>query len=97
MGNLTGSFAVVTGAGKGIGYAVAKRFLEDNAAGVALFDMDYELVSASGEAHKPTFTMRVLLSGCELAIGVGSSKQAAQQQAAEIAYNKLKGSADACD
>lgn len=57
----------------------------------------YELVSASGEAHKPTFTMRVLLNGRELAIGTGSSKQAAQQQAAEIAYNKLKGSADACD
>ena len=57
----------------------------------------YELVSASGEAHKPTFTMRVLLNGRELATGTGSSKQAAQQQAAEIAYNKLKGSADACD
>ena len=57
----------------------------------------YELVSASGEAHKPTFTMRVLLNGRELATGTGSSKQAAQQQAAEIAYNKLRGSADACD
>ena len=57
----------------------------------------YELVSASGEAHRPTFTMRVLLDGRELATGTGSSKQAAQQQAAEIAYNKLKGSADACD
>jgi len=57
----------------------------------------YELVSASGQAHKPTFTMRVLLDGRELAVGSGSNKQAAQQQAAEIAYNKLKGSADACD
>lgn len=57
----------------------------------------YELVSAAGEAHKPVFTMRVLLNGRELAQGTGSSKQAAQQQAAEIAYNRLKGSADACD
>lgn len=57
----------------------------------------YELVSTSGAAHKPTFTMRVLLDGRELAIGTGSNKQAAQQQAAEIAYNILKGSADACD
>ena len=57
----------------------------------------YELVSASGEAHKPTFTMRVLLNGKPLAEGTGSSKQAAQQQAAQIAYNKLKGSANGCD
>jgi len=57
----------------------------------------YELVSASGEAHKPTFVMRVLLDGEALAEGAGSSKQAAQQQAAQIAYNKLKGSANGCD
>lgn len=57
----------------------------------------YELVSSSGEAHRPTFTMRVLLNGDCLAEGSGSSKQAAQQQAAQIAYNKLKGSANACD
>lgn len=57
----------------------------------------YELVSASGEAHKPTFVMRVLLDGQPLAEGAGSSKQAAQQQAAQIAYNKLKGSANGCD
>ena len=57
----------------------------------------YELVSASGEAHKPTFIMRVLLDGKPLAEGTGSSKQAAQQQAAKTAYNKLKGSANGCD
>lgn len=57
----------------------------------------YELVSASGEAHKPIFVMRVLLNGQPLAEGVGSSKQAAQQQAAELAYQKLKGSANGCD
>ena len=57
----------------------------------------YELVSSSGPSHQPTFIMRVLLDGRELAQGTGSSKQAAQQQAAEIAYKKLKGSADACD
>ena len=57
----------------------------------------YELVSASGEAHKPIFTMRVLLNGEPLAEGSGSSKQAAQQQAAQTAYNKLKGSANGCD
>ena len=65
MGNLTGRFAVVTGAGKGIGYAVAKRFLEDNAAGVAMFDMDYELVSASAKELDPSGE-RVMAVKCDV-------------------------------
>ena len=65
MGNLTGRFAVVTGAGKGIGYAIAKRFLEDNAAGVALFDMDYELVSASAKELDPSGE-RVMAVKCDV-------------------------------
>ena len=36
--------------------------------------------------------MRVMLNGEELARGEGHSKQAAQQQAAQTAYNQLKGS-----
>jgi 3-oxoacyl-[acyl-carrier protein] reductase len=65
MGNLTGRFAVVTGAGKGIGYAIAKRFLEDNAAGVAMFDMDYELVSASAQELDPSGE-RVMAVKCDV-------------------------------
>ena len=65
MGNLTGKFAVVTGAGKGIGYAIAKRFLEDNVAGVALFDMDIELVSASAKELDPT-GQRVMAVKCDV-------------------------------
>ncbi len=57
----------------------------------------YELISASGEPHCPTFTMRVMLQGKTLAEGSGRSKQAAAQQAAQIAYNKLKGSANGCN
>ena len=40
MKDLSGKFAVVTGAQKGIGYAIAKRFLEENAAGVAIIDLN---------------------------------------------------------
>ena len=65
MGNLTGRFAVVTGAGKGIGYAIAKRFLEDNVQGVALFDMDYELVSASAKELDPSGE-RVMAVKCDV-------------------------------
>ena len=65
MGNLTGRFAVVTGAGKGIGYAIAKRFLEDNVQGVALFDMDYELVSASARELDPSGE-RVMAVKCDV-------------------------------
>lgn len=65
MSNLTGRYAVVTGAGKGIGYAIAKRFLEDNVAGVALFDMDYELVSASAKELDPT-GQRVMAVKCDV-------------------------------
>ena len=54
MGKLTGKYAVVTGAGKGIGRAIAERFLEDDAAGVALFDMDIELAAATAKELDPT-------------------------------------------
>ena len=65
MSNLTGRYAVVTGAGKGIGRAVVQRFLEDNAAGIALFDMDYELVSAAARELDPTGE-RVMALRCDV-------------------------------
>ena len=54
MGKLSGRFAVVTGAAKGIGRAIAERFLEDDVAGVALFDMDAELVASTAKELDPT-------------------------------------------
>lgn len=54
MGKLTGRYAIVTGAAKGIGRAIAERFLEDDAAGVALFDMDADLVAATAKELDPT-------------------------------------------
>ena len=39
MKDLSGKFAVVTGAQKGIGRAIAKRFLDDNVAGLAVLDL----------------------------------------------------------
>lgn len=65
MGKLTGKYAVVTGAGKGIGRAIAQRFLEDDVAGVALFDMDMELVCATAKELDPTGE-KVLAVKCDV-------------------------------
>ena len=49
MADLRGRYAVVTGGGKGLGAAIAKRFVQENAAGVAILDYDYELAKATAE------------------------------------------------
>ena len=65
MGKLTGKYAVITGAGKGIGRAIAERFLEDDVAGVALFDMDEALVCATAKELDPTGE-KVLAVKCDV-------------------------------
>ena len=49
MGKLTQKYAVVTGAGKGIGRAIVERFLEDDVAGVAILEMDIDLANATAK------------------------------------------------
>lgn len=44
MSNLSGKYAIVTGGGKGIGAAIVKRFLAEQAAGVAVLDYDAALI-----------------------------------------------------
>lgn len=43
MGSLNGKYAVVTGGGKGIGAAIVKRYMQEGAAGIAIWDYDAEL------------------------------------------------------
>lgn len=45
MGKLEGRYAIVTGAGKGIGKEIVRRFLQDGAAGVAIFEYDEGLLN----------------------------------------------------
>ena len=65
MGKLTGKYAVVTGAGKGIGRAIAQRFLEDDVAGVAIFEMDIELAQNTAREMDPTGE-RVIAVHCDV-------------------------------
>ena len=51
----------------------------------------YELVSATGPDHNKVFEVAILLDGEILATAKGKSKKAAQQEAAKIAIEKLKG------
>jgi len=45
MANLKGRYAIITGGGKGIGAAIAKRFVEEQAAGIAILDYDLALAT----------------------------------------------------
>ena len=54
MKNLKGKYCIVTGAGKGIGKAIAKRFLEEEAAGVAILEWNLELAEATARELDPT-------------------------------------------
>lgn len=49
MSNLNGKYAIVTGAAKGIGAAIAKRFIQEGAAGVAIFDYDEATAKKTAE------------------------------------------------
>lgn len=49
-----GKYAVVTGAAKGIGEAIAKRFYEDGAAGVAVLDIDQESSDKAAKIIDPS-------------------------------------------
>lgn len=54
MRDLTGKYCIVTGAGKGIGKAIVKRFLAENAAGVSILEWDLELAKKTALELDPT-------------------------------------------
>ena len=51
----------------------------------------YELLNSSGPDHKKEFEIAVVLNGKTIATAQGKSKKEAQQKAAKIALEKLKG------
>ena len=48
----------------------------------------YEIIDEQGPAHDRTFTCQVLVDGIVMGKGIGSSKKAAEQEAAKVALEK---------
>jgi 3-oxoacyl-[acyl-carrier protein] reductase len=65
MKDLSGKYAVVTGAQKGIGYAIAKRFLAENVEGIALLDIDSIDTFTLDPAGTRAFSYICDVSDCE--------------------------------
>ncbi len=51
--------------------------------------LSYELLNESGPDHDKTYTIRILFNTTPISIGVGSSKKAAQQEAAKNALELI--------
>ncbi len=66
MKNLEGKYCIVTGAGKGIGKAIAKRFLEEQAAGVAILEWDVELAKTTAAELDPS-GQKIIAIKCNVA------------------------------
>lgn len=71
MKNLAGKYAIVTGAGKGIGAAIAKRFVEEEIAGLAILEWDLPLAEKTAKELDPT-GKKVIAVKCD----VSNSEQA---------------------
>ena len=66
MSTLEGRFAIVTGAGKGIGRAIAERLLRDGLQGIALFEYNEETGRKAAEELSAQFSAKVLAIACDV-------------------------------
>ena len=66
MYDFNGKFVAVTGAAQGLGAAMAERFLQDGAAGVALLDMNEAGLKVTAARIDPAGTL-ILPVGCNVA------------------------------
>ena len=53
--------------------------------------VDYEVASEAGPAHDRRFEIRATVAGDELGVGSGRSKKEAEQAAARLALERLRG------
>ena len=54
MGTLEGKIAIVTGAGKGIGEAIVRRFLKEGIRGIAMFEWNEDLCRETAQRLDPS-------------------------------------------
>lgn len=66
MKNLQGKYCVVTGAGKGIGKAIVKRFLDEQAERIAILEWDLALAEATARELDPSGE-KIIAIGCNVA------------------------------
>ena len=67
MYDFSGKIAVVTGAAQGLGEAIAKRFLNDGIPGVALLDLNEEVLAATAARLDPEGN-RVMPVACDVSV-----------------------------
>lgn len=82
MADLRGRYAVVTGGSRGIGAAVVARFIADGAAGVAIFEYDYETAKVTAERIDPSGS-KVIAIRCDV------SKESAVAEAISLTLERF--------
>ena len=85
MKNLAGKYAIVTGAGKGIGASVVERFLQEEAAGVAILEWDLAIAEKTAKELDPT-GKKVIAIKCDVS---NSDQVKAAVDAAVAAFGRI--------
>lgn len=75
--------------------ANSKNRLQELLAAVAMPEPVYETIDEAGPPHQRRFTVRVLVGERELAQATGSSKKAAEQEAAQLALQEMEAADEA--
>lgn len=82
MGTLAGKIAVITGAGSGLGRAVARKFVTEDAAGLVLMDRDKAGLAATRETIAAPKSCDIQLRALDVTDGAALADAARKAEAA---------------